>query len=63
MFLPDRLTPLIQRLEAGQTVTQEEVDRLALLQVLDLAKAGEEFVRANIALNEQMIALMEKDVP
>ena len=62
MTIPDRLTPLMQRLEAGQAVTQAEVNRLAALQALDIAKIGQEFVRANIALNEQMIALMEKDV-
>lgn len=42
---PSRITQLIQRIEAGETVTPEEADRIARLQSLDLAKLGEDFAR------------------
>lgn len=44
MKLPSRIGDLIKRIEGGETVTQDEVDRIALLQSLDIAKAGEDFV-------------------
>lgn len=45
MIFPDRLGPLIARLEAGQPVTQGDLRLIATLQVLDIAKIGEDFVR------------------
>lgn len=45
MTFPDRIGPLILRLERGEPVTQEEVDRLAVIQALDLARIGQEFAR------------------
>ena len=42
---PDRITPLILRLEAGETITQSEVNRLAVLQALDLVVIGQQFAR------------------
>jgi hypothetical protein len=42
---PSRVTSLIQRLEAGETPTQEELRRTVLLQALDTAKLGEDYVR------------------
>ena len=50
--LPDRIGALITRIEAGETVTQEDVDRIARLQALDLARAGREFVTAWAAREE-----------
>jgi len=52
--IPDRLTALIQRLEAGETVTQQDVNRLATLRALDLARVGEDFARAAIAADEAL---------
>lgn len=43
IFPPSRISALIKRLEAGESVSQEDVDRLATLQALDLAVMGEEF--------------------
>lgn len=40
-----RIDGLIQRLEAGNEPTADELRRVATLQALDLAKAGEDFVR------------------
>jgi hypothetical protein len=54
MTLPDRIGGLIARIEAGQTVTQDDVDRLATLQTLDLAKLGEDFARATIARDDEL---------
>lgn len=54
MFPPDRLSTLIQRLEAGQAITQPDVDRVAALQALDLAKLGEDFARATIDSDNQL---------
>ena len=33
---PDRLEGLVARIEAGETITQREVDRFAALQALDI---------------------------
>ena len=55
MTFPDRLTPLIQRLEAGQSLTREDAKRLGQLQALDLAKIGEDFARAAIARGQQQL--------
>lgn len=43
-MVPDRIDALIKRLEAGETVTQEQVDRIAQLQMLDLARAGRDIL-------------------
>ena len=42
--LPDRLLALVTRIEAGQPVTQSDIDRVAALQALDLARHGRQFV-------------------
>jgi hypothetical protein len=58
MVLPDRIGGLIKRLEGGDAVTQRDVDRVVALQMLDLAKLGEDFAREqmqrNAALTESM---------
>ena len=48
---PDRLSGLISRIEDGPPVTQADVDRLAILQAIDVAKIGEEFARETIRQN------------
>ena len=53
MVLPDRLSKLMSRIEAGGTVTQQDVDRVAQLQALDIAKAGEDFVRERVAAEHE----------
>ena len=57
---PDRLAALIQRLEKSEPVTQEEVDRIAALQALDLARLGREFVEQAIARQEQQLELLKE---
>lgn len=57
--LPDRLTTLIQRIEAGDAVTSKDVDRVATLQALDLARLGREVVRQACAANEQQLTTIE----
>lgn len=47
--IPDRLTPLKQRLEAGEDVTQDDLRRLAVLQALDVAAMNEQFVKDSLA--------------
>lgn len=42
--LPDRLTALAGRIENGETVTAEELHRVAALQAIDLAVMGRQFV-------------------
>ena len=56
---PDRLSTLIQRLESGPPVTQQEVDRLATLQALDLARIGQDFVRQRLAAEESHTKSLE----
>jgi len=36
--MADRLAPLIEKLEAGEPITQDDVDRLSRLQELDAAQ-------------------------
>jgi hypothetical protein len=43
--VPSRIDGLIQSLEAGNEPSADELRRVAALQALDLAKAGEDFVR------------------
>ena len=43
--VPSRVSELIQRLEAGDDPTPEELRRVARLQALDIVRAGEDFVR------------------
>ena len=45
MMLPNRIGKLIERIEVGDPVTQKDVDRIAVLQALDVAKLGEDFVK------------------
>lgn len=54
MVLPDRISKLIASIEAGETVTQRDVNRVAALQALDLAKLGEDFAREAIQADQQL---------
>ncbi len=62
MILPDRIGGLIKRLEAGESVTQQDVDRLATLQLLDIAKAGEDFARETIQRDADRTEAMRKSL-
>lgn len=57
--LPDRLEQLIDRLEAGETITRADVDRAAALIALDTAQLGRDFVRAAAADNDRALAALE----
>ena len=59
MTLPSRISELIRRIEAGESVTQPDVDRLARLQALDIAKAGEDFVREWSERERQLTTTLE----
>jgi hypothetical protein len=59
MKLPPRIGDLIGRIEAGETITQKEVDRIALLQSLDIAKAGEDFVSEWVERERETIRILE----
>jgi hypothetical protein len=50
---PSRVAALIQRIEAGNEPTADELRRVATLQALDLAKVGEDFVREMCQENER----------
>ncbi len=56
MILPSRISDLMKRIEAGETVTREDVDRIATLQALDAARLAEDFVREAIARDAQSTA-------
>lgn len=64
LTIPSRIGQLIDRIEAGQPVTQTDVDRLATLQALDLAKAGEqfanEFAQRDAALADELRTALER---
>ena len=59
---PDRIGKLIQRIEAGEVVTQKDVDRIARLQALDIARAGEEFARQASSADRQTSESLESVV-
>jgi hypothetical protein len=59
---PDRLSGLIAKLEAGQTVSQRDVNRLATLQALDLAKVGEDFMRATCQADDAQTQRLKADL-
>lgn len=42
---PNRIAKLIEAVETGQPVAGETLEQMARLQALDVAKAGEDFVR------------------
>ena len=51
---PDRIAKLITRIESGESVTQQDVDQIADLQLLDLAKVGEDFARQRILSDHEL---------
>lgn len=59
MVLPDRISELMNLLEAGP-ISQAEVNRLAILQALDVAKLGEDFAREAIQREKDATAEMKK---
>lgn len=61
--IPDRIGALIAAVEAGRDLTAKDVERVALLQVLDLAKLGEDFVRDTIAADERLTKALEDHQP
>ena len=64
MTFPSRLEGLIKQLESGQPLTRDLVRRTEQLQILDLAKVGEDFAREAIERDRQGMddfALREKE--
>lgn len=57
-MIPSRIAELMKRIEAGEPVTQEYVNRLAALQALDIAKAGEDFARRAIEADAEQSKLL-----
>lgn len=55
---PDRLSGLIATIEAGKIPAREDLERIALLQALDVAKMGEDFAREAIERDEKMSQLL-----
>jgi len=53
---PDRLTPLMARIEIGDELTLEDYRRLARLQALDIAIIGQEYVQQAIARDSEQTA-------
>lgn len=60
MVLPDRLSGLIEKLEKGSPVSQQDLNRVASLQSLDLAKMGEDFARETIQRDEQLTTQLQE---
>lgn len=49
---PCRITELINTLESGQSITQQQVNRIATLQALDLVKIGRDTAREALELEQ-----------
>lgn len=60
MAIPDRLSALIDKVEAGQPVTQSDLNRVATLQALDLAKSGRDFVTEMAERDRQHSELLKE---
>ena len=59
MALPDRLTPLIRKLESGQPLTTGDIHRTHQLQALDLLKLGQDFVDDALAREQAAVQHMQ----
>ena len=57
--MPDRLSPLIKKLEEGEIVTPKDMTIFSQLQVLDLLKFGDDLAKDAIKREDDMIALLE----
>ena len=57
--VPDRISALIDKIEAGTQVTRGDLRRTVALQGLDLARLGQDFAREVIEMNEEGIKLIE----
>ena len=55
-----RIRELIARLDAGDNPTQADLRRVAVLQALDVARAGEEFVAEAKQRQEEADAKLER---
>ena len=59
MIFPDHIGKLMAAIEAGEPVTQADVDRIATLQALSIAKAGQDFAKDMIDEHEKALAFLE----
>lgn len=51
--IPDRLSGLMARLEAGDVITREDLARIETLQALDVARIGEQFAQEAMARDDE----------
>lgn len=58
ILTPDRLAEIVNRIEAGKTITQANIDRISLLQDLDLARVGREFLVEALSAQEAQDAAL-----
>ena len=57
-----RIQDLIDRLEAGENPTQADLRRVAVLQALDVVRAGEEFVGESLLSQEEADAELKREL-
>lgn len=48
-----RLLPIIEKLESGEPITQDELNRVAALQALDIVLLGQEYIEQQIEAEDQ----------
>lgn len=48
LSFPSRVSELITRIESGQELTPADLQRAQRLQALDIAKAGEDYLRQTV---------------
>lgn len=53
LTVPSRISGLIEKLEASEEPSPEELRRIARLQALDLAKAGEDYAAQSLARDSE----------
>jgi len=56
---PSRISGLIEQLERGEEPTPEQLRRLQQLQALDIAKAGEDYLKLALTEMESADAILK----
>ena len=59
-MLPDRLEELVKKIEAGKPVTQADVDKVASLQGLDIARMGRQVIAEQEKRENEQTAVLVK---
>ena len=57
--LPDRLESMMRKIEAGEPVTSQDLNRIASLQSIDIVRLGRQAAKEAFARNEEQLSLLD----